>query len=144
LSACSISRHSRGCQNSESWHSDISTSMPSTPAESESDRTISDFKGDYSRANYLQPSSSSDIPTFLHQVPPPLRVTSPQPLTYFAPEVHLLDGPTASPAFPLRHLPHPDLTATGHNQRLLVGHHQPSRNHSFSLALSAPLRRQEG
>ena len=45
-------------QHSESWYSDVSTPMPSTPAESESDRTISDFKVDYSRVNYLHPSSS--------------------------------------------------------------------------------------
>ena len=48
----------RGHRRSESWYSDISTPMPSTPAESESDRTISDFKIDYSRVNCLQPISS--------------------------------------------------------------------------------------
>ena len=45
----------RSLQRSESWYSDASTPMPSTPTESESDRTISDFKIDYSRTNYLQP-----------------------------------------------------------------------------------------
>jgi hypothetical protein len=48
----------RGHQRSESWYSEISTPMPSTPAESESDQTISDFKIDYSRDSYTQPSSS--------------------------------------------------------------------------------------
>lgn len=48
----------RGHQHSESWYSDASTPMPSTPAESESDRTISDSKADYLGVNYLQPSSS--------------------------------------------------------------------------------------
>ena len=51
----------RGRGHSESWYSDISTPMPSTPAESESDRTISDFKLDYSRVNYLQPSSNRHL-----------------------------------------------------------------------------------
>ena len=48
----------RGRQRSQSWYSDISTPMPSTPAESEFGRTVSDFKTDYSRDTYLQPSSS--------------------------------------------------------------------------------------
>lgn len=45
----------RGHQRYESWSSDVSTPMPSTPAESESDRTISDFKINYSTVNYPQP-----------------------------------------------------------------------------------------
>lgn len=48
----------RGRQRSESWYSEISTPMPSTPAESESDRTISDFKADYSSIDPVQSSSS--------------------------------------------------------------------------------------
>ena len=48
----------RGHQSSESWYSELSTPMPSTPAESESDRTISDFKLDYSRVDYAPPPSS--------------------------------------------------------------------------------------
>lgn len=51
-------RRCRGRQRSESWYSEISTPMPLTPAESESDSTISDFKTDYSRVSYTRPSSS--------------------------------------------------------------------------------------
>jgi len=68
-----IGVHRRGHQRSQSWYSDISTPMPSTPAESESGRTTLDFKVDY-----LQPSQSrnprlpssrahsafGDLPTF--------------------------------------------------------------------------------
>ena len=48
----------KGHRYSDSWYSNISTPMPSTPAELESDRTISDFKIDHSRFNHFQPSSN--------------------------------------------------------------------------------------
>ena len=57
-------------QRSQSWYSDISTPMPSTPAESESDRTILDLKVDCPRLNYLRPSPSQ------HLQPPPSRTPS--------------------------------------------------------------------
>jgi hypothetical protein len=47
----------RGHQRFDSWHSEISTPMLSTPTESESDQTICDFNVDYSRVN-TRPSSS--------------------------------------------------------------------------------------
>jgi len=57
-----MSRRSRGYQRSESWHSDTSTPMPSTPTDSETDRTIFDPKIDYSEVNYFQPSPSRPLP----------------------------------------------------------------------------------
>jgi len=59
-----------GHQRSQSWYSDVSTPMPSTPAESEYDRTILDLKADCPKLNYLQPSPSR------HLQPPPSRAYS--------------------------------------------------------------------
>ena len=77
----------KGHQRSESWHSEVSTPMPSTPAESESDQTISDFKIDYSRVNCPQPPSvPGDLPTIPDLLRPQaispvvsLRKSSPSP-----------------------------------------------------------------
>ena len=53
--------HRRGRQRSDSLYSDISTPMPSTPTESESDRMILDSKIGYSGISY-PPSSPSRCP----------------------------------------------------------------------------------
>ena len=45
-------------QRSRSPCSDVSTPMPSTPAESESEQTVSETKPDFSRVTYLEPPSS--------------------------------------------------------------------------------------
>lgn len=44
-------------QRSNSWHSEISTPMPLTPAESESGQMVYDHKATYSRVSHIQPSS---------------------------------------------------------------------------------------
>jgi len=62
--------HRRGHQRSQSWYSDISTPMPSTPTESESDRMIFDLKADCPRPEYLRPSPSRSLQ------PPPSRAFS--------------------------------------------------------------------
>lgn len=56
-----MGRHRTGHQHSDSWYSDVSTPMPSTPAESESDRTILDIKFDGPRMDYLQPAPSRHL-----------------------------------------------------------------------------------
>ena len=64
-----IDSHRWGHQRSQSWsrYSDVSTPMPSTPAESESDRTTPDLKVIFPRLGCPQPSPSR------HLQPPPSR-----------------------------------------------------------------------
>ena len=65
-----MGRRGRGHQHSESSYSDLSTPMPSTPTESESDRTTSCFKTDYSRVTCPQPSIPGYLPTIHDLVRP--------------------------------------------------------------------------
>ena len=84
----------------------------------------------------------ADTPGFPHQEPPCDLPAIPD----------LLDPWGLSPGWTHRECsPSPKIsspqTSGSHryrSYRLLVGHHQPSHNCSFPLALSAPLRRQEG
>lgn len=106
----------RGRQRFDSWQSDISTPMPSTPAESEYDQVAHDFKVDCSRANYIQPSLSRR----------PLRYPprTPSASSDFPTIHHLLRSGDISPGwsfkFPSSPLPPPFQTCGSHSYRSIT------------------------